>query len=248
MRLAQIGSARLIDHLFASLAASRGGWIVTANLDFLRRFVLESEMRALYEQADVRVADGMPLIWASRMQGNPLPQRVAGSALVWEIAQRAAESGRSIYLLGGDRGAALGAQRELQRRWPSLRICGTSDPRVSSPPTAEELARLRAEIVPKQPDLLLVGFGSPKQEQTIAALRAELPRAWMIGVGVTFSFIAGRLRRAPRWMQAIGLEWLHRLWQEPGRLARRYLIDDVPFALRLFAHALRVRCRRPSDG
>jgi N-acetylglucosaminyldiphosphoundecaprenol N-acetyl-beta-D-mannosaminyltransferase len=66
----------------------------------------------------------------------------------------------------------------------------------------------------------------------------------MIGVGVTFSFVAGRLQRAPRWMQAAGLEWAHRLWQEPGRLARRYLIDDIPFALRLFAHALRVRCRR----
>jgi N-acetylglucosaminyldiphosphoundecaprenol N-acetyl-beta-D-mannosaminyltransferase len=248
MRLAQIGSRRLLDHLFGKLAAGRGGWVVTANLDFLRRFVSEPEMRALYERADIRVADGMPLIWASRLQRSPLPERVAGSALVWEIARRAAESGRSLYLLGGERGAALGAERELRRRWPALRICGTSEPRVSSPPTSDELARLRAEIVPKRPDVLLVGFGSPKQEQAIAALRADLPGAWMIGVGISFSFIAGRLQRAPRWMQAIGLEWLHRLSQEPGRLARRYLVDDIPFAFRLFAGALRVRCRRSASS
>ncbi|HEU4428721.1 MAG TPA: WecB/TagA/CpsF family glycosyltransferase [Myxococcota bacterium] len=248
MRLARIRPAAVVDHVFASLAAARGGWIITANLDFLRRFALDPEMRALYDRADLRVADGMPLIWASWLQGDALPERVPGSALIWTLAGRAAESGRSLYLLGGDRGTALGAKHELLRRWPALRIVGTSEPRVSSPPTPDEIAKLRAEVTAAAPDLLLVGFGSPKQEQAIAALRSELPGAWMVGVGISFSFIAGRLKRAPRWVQALGLEWVHRLWQEPGRLARRYLIDDVPFAFRLLGHALRVRYRRMTTG
>jgi N-acetylglucosaminyldiphosphoundecaprenol N-acetyl-beta-D-mannosaminyltransferase len=97
--------------------------------------------------------------------------------------------------------------------------------------------------VPLGPDILLVGLGSPKQEQLIRALRPLLPRTWMIGVGVSFSFLAGEIRRAPLWLQALGLEWVHRLLQEPRRLAKRYLVEDLPFAFRLFASALATRMR-----
>ena len=94
----------------------------------------------------------------------------------------------------------------------------------------------------------MVGLGSPKQEKLIHELRATLPAAWMIGVGISFSFIAGDVRRAPRWMQKTGLEWVHRLAQEPRRLAHRYLVDDIPFAFSLFAHAFRRRGSRRSGS
>lgn len=244
MTLARLGVQGTLDHMFSALARRQGGWLVTANLDFLRRHVKDPQARALYDRADVTVADGMPLVWAARLQGDELPERVAGSTMVGLIAARAAAEKRSLYFLGGAPGAAARAASILTDRHPGLRIAGTSSPMVSDPPTAEQLGPIRDELARLQPDILMVGLGSPKQERLIDQLRATLPAAWMIGVGISFSFIAGDVRRAPPWMQKTGLEWVHRLAQEPKRLAHRYLIDDIPFAVSLFAHAFRRRGRR----
>jgi N-acetylglucosaminyldiphosphoundecaprenol N-acetyl-beta-D-mannosaminyltransferase len=248
MTLARLGMTATLDHMFGALARGRGGWLVTANLDFLRRHVKDPQARALYEQADVTVADGMPLVWAARLQGDDLPERVAGSSMVALIAARAAAEGRSLYFLGGSPGASAKAAGILTERHPGLRIVGTSSPMVSDPATPEQLAPIREELVRLRPDILLVGLGSPKQEKLIHALRDTLPAAWMIGVGISFSFIAGDVRRAPRWMQKTGLEWMHRLAQEPRRLAHRYLVEDIPFAFSLFAHAFRRRGARRGGG
>jgi N-acetylglucosaminyldiphosphoundecaprenol N-acetyl-beta-D-mannosaminyltransferase len=248
MSLARLDTPGVLDHVFGALARGRGGWLITANLDFLRRHVHDPEMRALYDAADMRVADGMPLLWASRLQGDPLPERVAGSTLVGHIAERAAREGRSLYLLGGAPGASARATEVLCARLPGLRILGNSSPMVSDPPTAAELAPLGAELARLRPDLVLVGLGSPKQEKLIRELRPLLPSSWMMGVGISFSFLAGDVRRAPLWMQRTGLEWIHRLAQEPRRLARRYLVEDLPFSFALFAHALRQRKQRRNHG
>jgi N-acetylglucosaminyldiphosphoundecaprenol N-acetyl-beta-D-mannosaminyltransferase len=102
---------------------------------------------------------------------------------------------------------------------------------------------VREELASLRPHLVLVALGSPKQEQVIAALRPHLPATWLVGVGISLSFVAGEVRRAPVWLQRLGLEWIHRLAQEPSRLARRYLLEDLPFALRLFPAALLHRWR-----
>jgi N-acetylglucosaminyldiphosphoundecaprenol N-acetyl-beta-D-mannosaminyltransferase len=243
MRIAPLGSEELLDHVFASLRAGRGGWVVTVNLDILRRHRVDPEARALYAAADLRVADGMPLVWASALRGRRLPERVAGSSLVPALAERAAREGRTLFLLGGAEGAAEGARRALTERYPALRVVGHAAPRLHSPPTERELDDLVTLVRAAPADLLLVAFGSPKQEQVCRRLRAALPSTWMMGVGASFGFLAGQLRRAPPWMQRAGLEWLHRLAQEPGRLARRYLVDDLPFAFALFGDALRERTR-----
>jgi N-acetylglucosaminyldiphosphoundecaprenol N-acetyl-beta-D-mannosaminyltransferase len=230
--------------MFSALARREGGWIVTANLDILRRSVVDPEMQALYASADVRVADGMPLVWAARLQGDRLPQRVAGSTLSWRIAERAAREGRSIYLLGGDPGAADGSQRVLESRYPGLRICGSSSPMVSNPATLEQIETLVEAIEPTEPDIVYVAFGSPKQEYVARDLRERLPNTWFIGVGISLGFISGQVERAPEWMQELGLEWVHRLVQEPRKLAHRYLVDDLPFAALLFAKAAKNRLGR----
>lgn len=244
MPLARIDAAGLLDHVFSSLEQGRGGWIVTANLDILRRYTRDPSARALYRGADLRVADGMPLVWASRISGDALPERVAGSSLVWQLAERAARDGRSVYLLGGTSGTAAAAARELQRRFPGLAVSGTSEPWVTLPPTGPELEALAAPVLQAAPDIVLVGLGSPKQELVIRYLREQLSSAWMIGVGITFSFVAGEVARAPEWLQRRGLEWAHRLVQEPRRLSRRYLVEDAPFAVRVLAQALATRLLR----
>ncbi|MDH5675450.1 MAG: WecB/TagA/CpsF family glycosyltransferase [Myxococcales bacterium] len=233
MPIARVGLHVLLDHIFRELAAGKGGWLITANLDFLRRHAQQPEMRALYADADVIVADGMPLVWAARLQGDPLPERVAGSSMILPLAERAAAEGRRLYLLGGATDAASEAAGVLVERFPGLQVVGTSAPYVSNPPTADDIAAARGELQRCRPDIVLVGLGSPKQEQLIRALRGHFPGAWMVGVGISFSFIAGHVRRAPSWMRRTGLEWTHRLAQEPQRLARRYLVEDAPFAVEL---------------
>ena len=244
MNIARVDRWQLLDHLFEELDFGRGGWVITANLDFLRRFTKDHAMRALYAAADIRVADGMPLVWASRLTGAPVPERVAGSELIGLLTERAAREGRSLDVLGGAPGAARAAAEKLEARWPGLRIAGQGAPRVSMPPRAEEVEAIAAELARAQPDIVLVGLGSPKQELLIQALRPRFPRTWMMGVGISFSFVAGTVRRAPVWVQRAGLEWLHRLAQEPRRLARRYLIEDLPFSFELCARALMARSLR----
>lgn len=244
LRLARLDRWQLLDHMFSRLAAGRGGWLVTANLDFLRRYVLDAPSRALYDAADLRVADGMPLVWACKLQGTPLPGRVPGSSLVWLLVERAAREGRSVYLLGGTPEANAGAAKVLADKYPGLNLCGRSSPTLGSPPSRGELDSIAEELARCSPDLLLAALGSPKQEQVIEMLRSRLPSTWMVGVGISLSFVAGEIRRAPKWMRKIGLEWLHRLLQDPRRLARRYLLDDIPFALRLFRHAFSERLSR----
>jgi N-acetylglucosaminyldiphosphoundecaprenol N-acetyl-beta-D-mannosaminyltransferase len=248
MDLVAVTTNELLDHVFARLRAGEGGWLVTANLDFLRRHAVDPGVRAVYDEATLTVADGMPLLWAASLQGTRLPERVAGSSLTPQLIARAEQEGRSVYLLGGNPNSNQRASELLAARHPRLEITGHSSPFVHDPPTPEELASLVAELGGSPPDLLLVGLGSPKQERLIQALRPHLPRTWMVGVGITFSFIAGDIRRAPRWMQATGLEWVHRLVQEPKRLARRYLVDDVPFALSLLARGAMQRYWPPGKA
>lgn len=231
MPIADIDTQGLLDHMFDELDAGRGGWIVTANLDILRRFVLDPASRELYGQADIIVADGMPLVWASQLRHEPLPERVAGSSMTVDLLRRAAQSGRTVYLLGGKGDVADRAKEAVERDLPNVRIVGTHAPFISSPITPAETDAISEEIgkASADPDIILVGFGSPKQEHAIAALRARYPKAWFVGIGITFSFLCNETPRAPVWMQRTGLEWLHRMAQEPKRLTTRYLRDDLPF-------------------
>ncbi|HTO70135.1 MAG TPA: WecB/TagA/CpsF family glycosyltransferase [Myxococcota bacterium] len=233
----------LVERVLAESERGRGGWIITANVDYLQRFVSSPDSRALYRQADCIVADGMPLLWACKLRGTPLPDRVAGSDLVWLFAEGAAQRGRTLYLLGGNAGAGERAAQILRARHPALRIAGISSPRVSNPPSAAELAALGAELERTAPDIVYVAFGAPKEELLIGALRARFPRTWWVGVGISLSFIAGEVKRAPRWMQRWGLEWLHRLVQEPRRLGGRYLGRNLPFTARVLCESALVGLR-----
>lgn len=229
-----VTGAQACDLIESALAGGRGGWVITPNLDILRRITRDRSFADLCSATDLRLADGMPLIWAARLQGTPLPERVAGSDFIFPLCERAARTGRSVFLLGGNPGAADAAVRELKGRFSALRVAGTCSPPFGFERDPSEVEAIRARLRDARPDIVLVGLGSPKQEHLIRDLRAVLPTAWFLGIGITFSFVAGEVRRAPPWMRRIGLEWTHRLVQEPRRLARRYLLHGLPFALRLF--------------
>lgn len=231
--ISRIDASGACDRIVSESLAGRGGWVITPNLDILRRMVRDKSFRELCEPTDLRLADGMPLVWASRLQRTPLAERVAGSDLIWRLAEHAAKAGRSVYLLGGNPGSAEGAAAELRKRNPTLTIAGMNCPPFGFENDPTQLEAIDEEIRTKAPDIVFVGLGSPKQEHLIRRLRTVRPATWYLGVGVTFSFAAGEIHRAPTWMRKTGLEWCHRLMMEPGRLWKRYLVDGVPFAIRL---------------
>jgi N-acetylglucosaminyldiphosphoundecaprenol N-acetyl-beta-D-mannosaminyltransferase len=226
-----------ISHILDELDAQRGGMVVTPNLDHLRRCVKDLNFGALVAEADLVVADGMPLIWASRLQGTPLPERVAGSNLISSLSAAAASRKRSIFLMGGAEGTAEGTAEILRKRHPDLKIAGVMCPRHGFEDRPRQMAEVIATLTQAKPDIIFVALGSPKQEYVIARLRNSLPLAWWMGVGVSFSFLTGHVKRAPRWMQRSGIEWLHRLMQEPRRLFKRYIVTGLPFASSLMTQA-----------
>jgi N-acetylglucosaminyldiphosphoundecaprenol N-acetyl-beta-D-mannosaminyltransferase len=222
----------------SGLKGHRGGTVYTMNLDHLRRFVWDPLRASNYNAASIVTADGTPLIWASRLLGTPLPERVTGSSLIWTLTAAAAANDKSIYLLGGAPGTAKKAARVLKQRYPKLKIAGISDETFEVRANEPTYRALRRKLVCAKPDIVYVALGSPKQEDLIERLRPTLPQAWWLGVGIAFSFVAGEISRAPLWMQRSGLEWVHRLVQEPRRLAKRYLIQGLPFAAVLLAHSM----------
>jgi N-acetylglucosaminyldiphosphoundecaprenol N-acetyl-beta-D-mannosaminyltransferase len=239
----QITEAQCVELIIQALEQQLGGWVVTPNLDHLRRCSVDPEYAQAILKADLRVADGMPLIWASRLQRTPLPERVAGSNLIYSLSEAVGKRGRSLYLLGGDPGTADAAGQILQKRCPGLRIAGTHCPEYGFEKNPERIQQITDDLRQAKPNVVFVGLGSPKQEYLIQKFQMVLPQAWWLGVGISFSFVCGRVRRAPMWMQRCGLEWFHRLSGEPHRLARRYLAEDLPFILQLMKESLLQRSK-----
>jgi N-acetylglucosaminyldiphosphoundecaprenol N-acetyl-beta-D-mannosaminyltransferase len=237
----RVSESETVQRAMVGVRGGEGGWICPTNLDVLRQVVTSPDLRRLVEDADLVVADGMPLLWASRVQGAALPERVAGSSLIHTLSGAAARNGASVFLLGGDPGVAERAAARLRADNAGLRVRGTHCPPVGFEREPALMAGIEAALRSARPDIVFVALGFPKQEQLIRRLRAEHPSVWFVSVGASFSFVAGEVARAPRWMQRTGLEWVHRLAQEPRRLARRYLVEGIPFLVRVLAAAARQR-------
>jgi N-acetylglucosaminyldiphosphoundecaprenol N-acetyl-beta-D-mannosaminyltransferase len=238
VKLHRVTEKQCVEFILEEIEAGRGGVVVTPNLDHLRRCVRDRIFGSLVAEADLVVADGMPLVWASRLQKTPLPERVAGSNLISSLSHGASLRGKSIFLLGGAEGTAEKAAAILMQRYPGLKVVGTLCPEIGFEGRPREMAEIVSLLTQTRPDIVFVGLGSPKQEHQIAKLRPNLPNAWWLGVGVSFSFLTGHVKRAPQWMQKHGLEWAHRLYQEPRKLFKRYIVFGVPFAARLFSQSL----------
>jgi N-acetylglucosaminyldiphosphoundecaprenol N-acetyl-beta-D-mannosaminyltransferase len=226
------------DEAIRLIEAGRPSFIITANTHYVMLTHERSDLREVNAHAAFLVADGAPLVWASRWRGRgtPLPERVAGSDLIYELCARAAKRGDRLYFLGGGEGIAVEAARRLQERYPGLQVVGTESPPFREL-TPEEFGQLKDRIRAARTDILILAFTMPRGEQWLAAHLAEVGVPLGINLGASIDFAAGRIRRAPRWMQRIGLEWAFRLWLEPRRLATRYA-RNAGFLLRMVARDL----------
>ncbi|OYW31581.1 MAG: hypothetical protein B7Z47_00685 [Chthoniobacter sp. 12-60-6] len=225
-----VTTCQTLETISGMIASRKPHYIATANVDFTALAMYDEELRRILLDAHLVVCDGMPLVWASRWLGNALPERVAGSDLVPKLLALAEEKRWSVYFLGGQKEVAMKAMQMIQERHPRLKIAGVMSPPFK-PLQEMDHATICADIRSADPDLLFVSFGCPKQEKWIATNYLRVGAPVTMGVGATIDFLAGRMKRAPRWMQLSGLEWLYRLLQEPRRLFKRYATDFVVFGL-----------------
>ncbi len=214
--------AQLID-------SKRGGFIFTPNVDHVVNVDSDDAFAKAYAKADLSIADGMPLVWASRLLGQPLPERVAGSDLVGPLLELAGQRRWRVYFLGAGPGVAEKAARIAKEKW-NTDVVGTDAPMVNLKDDAQ-IDAIAQQLVDAKPDLVLMAFGAPKQELLIARVAERVKPAVLLGIGASLDFIAGTIKRAPALMRKTGFEWLYRLSQEPGRLWKRYLVNDPKFVL-----------------
>jgi N-acetylglucosaminyldiphosphoundecaprenol N-acetyl-beta-D-mannosaminyltransferase len=210
---------------------------VVVNVDKVVKANRDPELRRIINECALINVDGMPIVWASRLLGKGLKERVTGVDLFEALMVRAAEKGWRVYFLGARDEVVRGVKERYEKNLPGIKVAGFRNGYWNS----EEEAAVVKEITDSRPDLLFVAISSPKKEQFLGKYQAEMKVPFAMGVGGTFDVVTGRVQRAPKWMQRCGLEWFFRFLQEPKRMFRRYFIEDMAF----FALLLKEWLRKP---
>jgi N-acetylglucosaminyldiphosphoundecaprenol N-acetyl-beta-D-mannosaminyltransferase len=230
---------QVIMRIAGIVEAGRFAYGVTPNVDHLIRLRRDAEFRKSYGSAELIVPDGVPLLWASRLLGRPLRERINGTDLFEATCEMAARRGFSIYLLGGSPGTAESARDRLREKYPELNVAGCCCPPHGFHEDEAQNQVIQDAICRSGADILFVGLGAPKQENWMYSYAKGSGAPFALGVGVSFSFVGGEIARAPVWMQRHGFEWLWRLAHEPRRLWKRYLVDDMVFLMILASAVFR---------
>lgn len=220
-----------LDWIDRMIASRKPGFFITANLHYNMLTAHDNRLPPVNDKAAFIIADGMPLVWATKWRERKLPERVAGSDLVPALCERAAQRGYRVYFLGGAPGIAEEAARRMCERYPGLQMAG-----IDVPPfrklTPEEDEAMIQRIRASRADILFVAFGQPRGEIWLSENMEKLGVPAAAQIGGSLDFIAGRVQRSPRWIQKIGMEWFYRFSREPKRLGMRYVRNGL-FALRM---------------
>ena len=204
-------------------------------------------LRRISNEADMVLVDGKPLIWISKLYKRQIKEKVSGSDLVPQLCKRAADENYTIFIIGGKDGVAEQAKKKLEQKFPGIRIVGTYAPPLGFENEDSELAKIiqmieseldkiNQMITDAHPDLLIGCLGCPKQEKWIYENYMKYDATVSVCAGATVDFLAGNIKRAPRWMSDHGLEWFYRFLQEPKRMFKRYFLDDVKILRLIFKY------------
>jgi N-acetylglucosaminyldiphosphoundecaprenol N-acetyl-beta-D-mannosaminyltransferase len=224
-----------LDRVEGFIASGRPHQHVVVNVDKLVKASRDDDLRRIINDCALVNVDGMPVVWASRLLGKPLKERVAGIDLFEALMQRAARKGWRVFLLGAREEVVARVRATYENKYRGLTIAGHRNGYW----TAAEEEGVAAEVAASRADLLFVAISSPKKEQFLGTYQARMRVPFAMGVGGSFDVAAGLVRRAPRWMQQAGLEWFFRFLQEPRRMFRRYFIDDMAFLWLFLKEAVR---------
>lgn len=207
----------------------RCSFIVTPNVDHLVLLESNQELRDAYDRADLVLADGMPIVWLSKYYGEKIKEKISGSDFLPRLCEMAAQRGYKMFFLGAAPGVAEKAAEKMRQTYEGLKIVGSFSPDIGFEDSPDKISQVKSLIKAANPDILVVAFGCPKQELFINKYKDELNIPVCMGVGASFDFVAGIKKRAPKWMSNHGLEWFYRMWQEPGRMFKRYVLRDWRF-------------------
>lgn len=207
----------------------KNAYIVTPNVDHIVKLETNALLKASYSEANLILTDGKPLVWASKIYRKPIKEKVSGSDLFPELCKLAAEKHYSMFFLGAKEGVAARAAENLKIQYPGLDVVGCYAPPWGFENDSAELDKIEKMIKDANPRILILALGCPKQEIFAYQFRNRFNVPVSLCLGATLDFAAGKVKRAPRWMANAGLEWLYRIYQEPSRMFRRYVLEDWKF-------------------
>ncbi|MGL5480061.1 MAG: WecB/TagA/CpsF family glycosyltransferase [Clostridium sp.] len=216
-----------VNYIEDKIKENNNSYVVTPNVDHLVLLDKDEEFKKVYENADVILTDGMPLIWMSKLFRKPIKEKVSGSDLFPALCTMAAQKKYKIFLLGAAEGVAAIAADNLKEKYEGLEIAGTYSPKFGFEKDKDELDKIIDIVNTAKPDILAVGLGAPKQEKFIYKYKDKLNVPISLAIGATIDFEAGNIKRAPIWMQKCGLEWFYRMIKDPKRLVKRYGKDLI---------------------
>ena len=211
-------------------------YVVTPNVDHIVQLETDKELQDVYANAALILTDGKPLLWIAKLYGTQIKEKISGSDLFPLLCDMAAKKKYKMFFLGAAEGVAAKAAENLKKRYSGLQVAGTYSPPYGFEKDALEIKKIAEMIKEAQPQILIVGLGCPKQEKFIWNNREYLNVPVSLGLGASFDFEAGNIKRAPRWMQKCGFEWLFRITQDPKRLFKRYIIDDMKIIKLIFKY------------
>lgn len=241
MPMNNVALPELLESIGNHIDSGRQGYLVTPNVDHVIEYEQNADFRNAYQEASYSLVDGAYILWASRLFGKAVKEKISGSDLIYWLCEFAALKGYSVFFFGAMDGVAAGAAKVLEKRYPGLRIAGTYSPPLGfekdEAANAEAIRRVRESGA----DICFVALGAPKQDLWNWRYCEQTGAKLCLGVGASLDFVAGRVRRAPVWMQRVGLEWVWRVFQEPKRMGHRYLIRDSRFIVHLWREFVRSR-------
>lgn len=217
----------VLDRIDKLIQIKKNSYVVTPNVDHIVQLEKDSELQKVYKNADLILADGKPLIWISNYYKTPIKEKVSGSDLFPLLCEMAGKKGYKMFFLGAAEGVAARAATNLKKRYSNLEVAGVYSPPFGFEENEEEVEKILQMIIKSNVDILIVGLGAPKQEKFIFKYHDRLNVPISLGLGASLDFEAGNIKRAPKWMQKSGLEWLFRITQDPRRMFKRYIIDDI---------------------
>lgn len=204
----------------------KNAYVVTPNVDHIVQLEHGGELCKVYENADLILTDGKPLLWIAKWYGTPIKEKISGSDLFPLLCEMAAKKGYKMFFLGAAEGVAAKAAENLMKRYPGLDVVDTYSPPFGFEKDEAEMQKITEMIKNAKPHILIVGLGCPKQELFILHNKERLGVPISLGLGASLDFEAGNVKRAPKWMSEHGLEWLFRITQDPKRMFKRYIIED----------------------
>lgn len=243
MKITSATLAEVFKAFDDQIAARKFGYAVTPNVDHICKFQDDSQLRAAYRDAFLVLPDSMPLMWASRLCGKPIREKICGSDMIFWLTDHARKKGYKVFLLGADEGIAAEAAVRLRERYPGVNIVGTLSPPKGFEKDPERNAEVIRVLREAAPDICFVALGCPKQDIWAWKHVQECEIPVMLGIGAAVDFAAGRVKRAPQFFQRVGLEWFWRLCCEPTRLWKRYLVDDMRFFVLVWRELRKGRSR-----